>query len=226
MIVAALVVLLFVLTHLRPLNESEMKRLSSKRRDKTICQYFTFDHLEYNVDKNFKKRMNSNGKFYRIEEKLYRFPSIAAGLLKYKKHEWIIIAFEKNNKITLCWLNKGFDRSRVNPYLSVNDLIDMAKRKTSTSVMIFHNHPNSNSNHFDCSKPSQQDINSANEFASKLNDSGINLMEFVCERGKHHKYFAKYSDIFLPVSKFLQVIRNQNEKSKFGNLSLHLARFF
>jgi hypothetical protein len=113
LIVAAITVLLLILTHLRPLKENEMEKLSSKRRGKAIHQYFTFDHQEYNVDKIFKKKMNPNGKFYRIDEKLYHFPSTAAGLLKYKKHEWIIIAFEKNKNISICWLNKGFDRSRV-----------------------------------------------------------------------------------------------------------------
>jgi len=223
---SALVVLLFVFTHLRPLNEREMEKLSLKRRGKTICQYFSFDQHEYNVDKNFKKRMHANGKFYGLDENLYNFPSTAAGLLKYKKHEWIIIAFEKNKKVSICWLNKGFDRSGVSPYLSVNDMIDIANKDEYASVMIFHNHPNSNPNHFDCSKPSQQDIKSANEFASKLNNSCINLLEFVCERGKHHQYFAKYSDSFLPISEFLEVVRNQNGLSKFGNLSLHFSRIF
>ena len=222
----AVAVLVFVLTHLRPLNEAEMQKLSSKRRVKAIFRHFRFDHHEYNVDKYFKKRMNPNGKFYALDEKLYHFPSTAAGLLKYKKHEWIIIAFERNKKISSCWLNKGFDRSGVSPYLSVNDLVDIAKKEAYHSVLIFHNHPNSNPNHFDCSKPSQQDIKSANEFASKLINSGINLLEFVCERGKHHQYFAEYSDFFLPVSEFFKVVSNRNGKSKFSNLSLHLERFF
>ena len=222
----AVAVLLFVFTHLRPLNENEMEKLSFKRREKAIYQYFTFEHREYNVDKNFKKRMNPNGKFYGIDERLYNFPSTAAGLLKYKKHEWIIIAFEKNKKISICWLNKGFDSSSVSPYLAVHDLIDIAEREGYATVLIFHNHPNSNPNHFDCSKPSHQDIKSANERAPKLNSSGVNLLEFVCERGKHHQYFAKYSDLFLPISEFLDVVRSQNGKTKFGNLSLHLARIF
>lgn len=222
----AVAVFLFVLTHLRPLNETEMNKLSSKRREKAIFQYFKFGHHECNVDKNFKKQMNQNGKFYKIDEKLYQFPSIAAGLLKYKKHEWIIIAFEKKNKISNCWLNKGFDGSGVSPYLSVNDLAAIAKREAYSSVLIFHNHPNSNPNHFDCSKPSQQDIKSANEFSLKLNNSGINLLEFVCERGKHHQYFAEYSDSFLPVFEFLNEVRDQNGKSKFSNLFLHLERLF
>ena len=123
-------------------------------------------------------------------------------------------------------LNKGFDRSGVSPYLSVKDLNDIANRETYASVTIFHNHPNSSPNHFDCSKPSQQDIKSANEFASQLNDSGINLLEFVCERGNHYQYYAKYSDMFFPVSEFAKDFKRQNGKSRFRNIKLHLERIF
>jgi hypothetical protein len=95
LIVIAVLLLLFIITHLRPLNAREVKIFANKRRDKMIYQYFNFNQHEYSVDKTFKKNMNPNGMFYEIDENLYSFPSIAAGLLKYKKHEWIIIAFEK-----------------------------------------------------------------------------------------------------------------------------------
>lgn len=226
LLVLGFIVSLFIITHLRPLDENEMENLSSMRRKKAIDQYFMFDNFEYNVDKNFKKRMNPNGKFYGIDEELFHFPSIASALLKYKKHEWIIIAFEKNKNISICWLNKGFDRSGVSPYLSVEDMIELANRESFSSVLIFHNHPNSNPNQFDCSMPSKQDISSANEFGLKLNNGGINLLELICERGIHFKYFKKYSDKFLPNSEFLEVVKNQNGISKFANFSLHFERYF
>ena len=221
-----LLAFLFIVTHLRPLNDKEMKNLSDKRRGKAIRQYFHFDPQEYNVDKDFKKRMNPNGKFYGISEDLYCFPAIAAGLLKYKKHEWVIIAFEKDKKVTLAWLNKGFDGSCVNMYLSPYDMIDVASKEGYTSVIIFHNHPNSNPHHLDCSKPSKQDIASAKEISSTLCNSGVNLLEFICERGRHYQYFIEVSDMFLPMPTFLEVVKAQNGNSRLGNLSLHLARFF
>jgi len=102
-----LIGLIFVFTHLRPLTEDEVKQLGTKRRGKQIRGYFSFAAVGFNVDKEFKKQMNPNGTFYRINEGLFEFPSIAAALLKYKKHEWIIIAFEKHKKIGLmevsCW---------------------------------------------------------------------------------------------------------------------------
>ena len=104
-----LFLVVFIVSHLRPLRENEINVLSEKRRNKGIIKYFSFDIQEYSVNKNFKKSMNPNGKFYQISEDLYTFPSLSAGLLKYKKHEWIIISFEKDRKISLIWLNKGFD---------------------------------------------------------------------------------------------------------------------
>ena len=49
-----LIILLFVLTHLRPLSDNEIIQLSNKRRNKSIKKYFSFDSKEYNVNKEFK----------------------------------------------------------------------------------------------------------------------------------------------------------------------------
>lgn len=221
-----LISLIFIVTHLRPLTEDEVKLLANKRRNRQIRMYFSFDNREFNVNKEFKKRMNPNGAFYRINESLFGFPATAAALLKYKKHEWIIIAFEKDKKVDLIWLNKGFDRSWVFPYLSVEDIIKNAKQENRTSVLIFHNHPNINPNYYDYRRPSDQDIKSANEFAQVLNQNGINLLEFVCERGRHYEYFLSPADTFLPLTEFVETIDKLNGQSKFKNLALHFERIF
>ena len=197
-----------------------------KRRDKQIRLYFSFNTSELNVDKEFKKRMNPNGKLYGINESLLVFPSIAAALLKYKKHEWIIIAFEKEKKIDSIWLNKGFDRSGVSPYISVQDIANIANSNNHKSILIFHNHLNTNPDYYDCRRPSGKDIESANEFAQALNRSGMNLVEFVCERGKHYKYFSSCADSFLPLLEFVISINGINGLSKLKNLSLHYERIF
>jgi len=221
-----LISLLFVVTHLRPLTKNEVKSLSDKKRNRQIRLYFSFHIQEFTVNKEFKKQMNPNGTFYRIDENLFGFPAIAAALLKYKKHEWIIIAFEKDKKVDLVWLNKGFDRSGVSSYLSAQDMTETAKRENQTSVLIFHNHPNINPNYYDCRNPSDQDIKSANEFVQVLNQNGINLLEFVCERGKHYEYFFSPADVFLPLTEFVETIDKVNGQSKFKNLSLHFERIF
>nr|MBC7244230.1 hypothetical protein [Chloroflexota bacterium] len=126
----------------------------------------------------------------------------------------------------MIWLNKGFDRSGVSPYLSVEKIANIAKRENYTSILIFHNHPNTNPNYYDCRKPSSKDLESANNFAHVLNTHGINLVEFVCERGIHYKYFFSPADSFLPLSEFVLAIEEINGSSKFRNLLLHLERIF
>lgn len=222
-----LVSTIFILTHLQPLTQEEIKSLAGKRRNNQIRLYYSFDNRELSVDKEFKKRMNSSGKFYNIKEMtLFSFPSTVAALLKYKKHEWIIIGFERNKSIDLIWLNKGFDNASAYSNISLTEIACTAKQKNHTSVLLFHNHPNSNPNYYSFTKPSDVDLISAKELMQVLNSSDINLLEFVCERGKHYEFFLSVTDAFFPPPDYINAIFKENDQSKFGNLSLHLERLF
>lgn len=222
--IVGIIVLIFILTHLRPLTEDEVRQLGTKKRRKQIRQYFSFDKREFTVNKEFKKRMKPSGRFYQISDSLYKFPAIAAALLKYKKHEWIVVAFERKKKIFLIWLNKGLNRLRVSSYLSAGDMAKVADEKGTTSVVTFHNHPNPD--YLDCTKPSGQDIETAKVRSSVLNDRGVNLVSFVCERGRHYEYFLSPADSFLPLPQFIEEINEVNGRSKLKNLSLHFERIF
>jgi hypothetical protein len=214
----------FLATHVRPLNEKEIERLGNKRRNKQVSAYFSFDAREFTVDKQFKKRMKPTGTFYELSEDLWRFPSVAAALLKYKKHEWIIVAFEKGKKVDRIWVNKGYDRSGVSLHLPMEGVVDLARSKGHSSILVFHNHPNPNPTYLDCTKPSRKDVESAGRSAAVFNRNGINLMEFICERGRHYRYFLSIADSFLPLSDFTSAIQTINGSSKLKNLSLHLER--
>lgn len=220
------VVLIFVVTHLRPLNESEVIELATKRRGKEIQKYFDCYVGQIVVNPEFKTRMNATGKFYRISDSLFEFPSRVAGLLKYKKHEWVIIGFEKNKAIDLIWVNKGFDNSRASIYLPISRTKEIAKQGHHSSVLVFHNHPNPNPNRYDCTSPSDLDRATAREYASVLNASCINVVKFVCERGRPHRYFLSPAHSFFPVTDFRFVVNQLNGRSRFKNLRLHLERIF
>ena len=221
-----LIFFIFIIFHFRTLTENEVIQLSKKRRDKKLSEYFIFDNREYSANKSFKKNMNPNGKIYQINETLFEFPSIAAALLKYKKHEWIIIAFEKNKNINFIWLNKGLNRASVSSYIDISTICNFCKEYNQTSILIFHNHPNVNHNYYDVSTPSDNDIESAKYFAQALNINEINLLEFICERGSHNKYYFSITDSFLPLSGFISTINENNGKSKIKNLLLHYERVF
>ena len=221
-----LLILLIILTHLRPLTFEEVRILGTKRRGKKLKEYFYFKNNECSVDMNFKKRMKPTGKFYQTDEPLFKFPSIAAGLLKYKKHEWTIVAFEKDTRIFLIWLNKGPDRSTVSTFISPDRIAEIANEKDATSVLTFHNHPNPDPNYISCTKPSQQDIQTAAFRESVYNKNNLNFLSFVCERGRHFRYYFSPSDAFLPLPTFIEALNAVNGSSRLKNLNLHFERFF
>lgn len=225
-LVVAIIISLFVVLHLRPLTENEVKSLGVKRRKYNIEEYFHADNTEKNVNPNFKKTLNPNGMFYRVDLPLYSTASTVAGLLKYKKHEWIVVAFEKQKLVEHLWVNKGHNKSSASIFLPLNQVIDTAVKNGYSSVIMFHNHPNSNPSTYNCTQASKIDLDTASLWANTLNPKGISLVEYVCERGRSYRYFLSPSEYFLPISGFISDINRTNGNSKFGNLWLHTERIF
>jgi hypothetical protein len=217
---------LFVALHLRPLSKAEINALAGKRRDRRIADYYTFSPHQASPNPEFKKRMNAGGRFYKLDESMKEFPALAAALLKYKKHEWIIIAFERQTRVCGMWLNKGPNRATVSPTAAIEHLVGVACRDKCTSMFIFHNHPNSTPDQLSLRQPSKQDCESALAIGNLLNARGVNLVEFVCERGRPFEYFRSAASSFLPVQEFSFVLEQQNGYSRFKNLSLHWERIF
>lgn len=224
--ILCIITIIFVVTHLRPLTEKEVAQLATKRRSKEIRMYFSFDREEIEVDKQFKKRMNPNGRFYQISEGLFRFPSVAAALMKYKKHEWIIVAFEKNKEVNRIWLNKGVSCSSASLKLPSKRIAEIAKQEKFSTILILHNHPNKNPKYYDCSRPSETDVKFAKDVAQELNRNDINLLTFVCERGRHYEHSLSPTANFLPLMEFIVMINKVNGRSKLKNVSLHFQRVF
>ena len=200
--------------------------MAGHRRRKAIQTYYYFDRREYSVNNHFKKKMQANGTFYDMNEELFSFPSIAAGLLKYKKHEWIIVAFERNKQIEKIWLNKGQDRTQVNLTISFHNLKSVAESGKYTSVLIFHNHPNHNPAHYSMTRASITDKETSSNWSNQLVAVGVNLIEFVCERGNHYIYWRSVSDSFFPLAAFKTDLELINGINWSQNLSLHWERFF
>jgi len=220
------IVILFRVTHQRPLNRQELVELATKRRATKINEYFSYDTAETFADYELKKQMDPNGAFYTVEETLSSFPSKVAALIRYETHEWIIIAFEQNQKIDVIWLNKGENGLRVSSRLPPESIAAIAKEEKYNSVLLFHNHPNINPEQYDFSKPSEEDLKSAKHLGATLNSIGVNLVEFICERGKLYRYFLSAADSFFPLSEFISEIDKVNGESKQTNLALHTERIF
>jgi hypothetical protein len=216
----------FLFAHTRPLTASELAELAQKRRSKNVRAYFAFSHQAVAPNLEFKKKMAPGGTFYNIRERLTLFPSLAAALLKYKKHEWMLVAMEKEKEISLLWVNKGSDGTRVCLSLPFERLVSIACGNGYSSVLVFHNHPNTNPNIYSCSRPSSTDLNSSGLRAGILNTRGLNLLEFVCERGRAYEYRYSPTEAFMPVAGFLAHLNSANGVSRWRNLRLHVERIF
>lgn len=206
------------------MTNEEILQLAKARRIQQINDYYSFPKVEYNADKDFKNKMKPSGKFYRVDESLNTFPAIAAALLKYKKHEWIILAFEKNKEVNLIWVNKGEDSSSANLLINFNDIVNMASNEKYNTIMMFHNHPNNNPNIYDYSIPSKMDLLIAEKFSELSSKNGLNLVKYICERGISYRYFLNTIDSFYNLDEIAGNIRSNNNVSKNTNYALHKER--
>ncbi len=219
-------IVLFVVLHLRPLTEDELHMLAVKRRRRAVRSYFVFSPHPAGVNGEFKSRMNATGRLYDIDVPLYDFPAVAAGLLKYKKHEWIVVAMERDRRVFLIWLNKGYDNSSVGCGLHSTEIREIARRRQASSILVFHNHPNPNPARYSCTKPSSADIAHAASWSEVFYEGGLNHLDFVCERGHHYEYHRCPAEQFMPVSGFLERANRENGVSWVRNLKMHASRFF
>lgn len=224
LICAAVAVTAFILLHLRALCPDEVRALARKRRAKSIHSYFAFSHLPVAVNQEFKKQMESAGRFYRVAEEVSTFPAVAAGLLKYKKHEWIILGFEKDKQVVMFWTNKGPDNTRVFSLLDFVGTVQIADKIGANTLLVLHNHPNPDPSRYAMMAPSDRDKASAQGLAELLNRRGVNLIEFVCERGHPHEFFSAVAESFFPLPTFQTQIQAENGRGRWRNFTLHWER--
>jgi hypothetical protein len=211
------------LAHLRPLTADEVSRLATKRRDKAIRKYYDFALQELAPDMPFKKRMNATGVLYTLQEPLplRTFPCYVAALLKGKKHEWAVLAFESDRSVTKMWVVKGPDNSRVFYTLGEEDILRIAREERSHTVLAFHNHPNPNPSQWAMHMPSETDKRTHASYGSTLTVRGVNHLAFVCERGLPYEFHRSVADGFYPISDFTEKIERNNGTGKGINLTLH-----
>lgn len=107
------ILIIFILLHLRSLSEDEVKELGIKRRNKGITKYYTHNAVQYIGNREAKKAMPQYGGYFPVDWGFDIAPPIIASLLKSKKHEWVVVAFEKERNVQYLWMNKGSDKSSV-----------------------------------------------------------------------------------------------------------------
>lgn len=221
--VAALVVLFWaidVYRHRHPLTSQELLALSRKRQRNRALSMFDFSTMQRVANPVEKKAMKIQGEFVRCDFGYRDAPARIAGLLKYKKHEWIVIAFINAFHIRHLWWNKGPNGTMVWSFLRDHSLMAAIGSLKPDSIAILHNHPNPDPSYYRVNIPSEADLRSAGFYNGEFSKHGINLLEFICERGVPHLYYASFGDSLVPIKPITEEIMRINGTGLFKNYSL------
>jgi len=219
----ALFVLLWathVYAYRHPLDPEEVLALSRKRQRNRALWKFDFSTMPTPAGAAEKKAMKSRGEFVACDLSYRDTPARIAGILKYKKHEWIVIAFINSFHVRHLWWNKGPDGTRVWSYLQGHSLKGAIGLLRPDSIAILHNHPNPDPSRYRKNIPSEKDLISAGFYDSEFCKHGISLVEFICERGVPHLYYASFADVVVPIEPIVDEIQKVNGTGIFNNFSL------
>ena len=210
----------FYLKYRKPLSESEVRALAIKRRRILNLAEYDFDKNQTAIQAEAKKIMKIEGEMIRSSLDFYSVPSYIAGFLKYKKHEWIAVAFISKKVMKAVWWNKGPDNESTNLKLSHRKFIQTIHRYNADAIAMFHNHPNSISSYWPISIPSETDLVSARTMQHFFMSKSITLLEFICERGVPKLYYAAFPTAINPLDDMIAKINYLNRKSVISNYKL------
>ena len=204
-----------------PLEPEEVRRLAKARQRIQALSKYAFIRSEQRVNPNQKKAMRPKGQFVRCDLNYNMAPAWIAAMLKYKKHEWIVIGFICSFRVRMLWWNKGPNRATVWSFLSGRNLDAVIEKLKPDAIAVLHNHPNPNPGAYSMYRPSDQDLKSAanlqNEIVSKHN---VSLLEFVCERGVPYLYYAAFPNREVPLQPIMQQIQVLNGARTMANYKL------
>lgn len=114
-----------------PLDDDEVRRLARKRRRNRALSMFGFSAVPQHVDPAEKKAMRSRGEFVDCDLHYREMPSRVAALLKFNKHEWVVIAFVRSLQVRRLWWNKGPDGTQVSLFLPDDEVSTLARENSS-----------------------------------------------------------------------------------------------
>lgn len=216
----------FVWIYSRPLNQRQIADLAARRRSANIKTYFHFHGAPIMADAAFKQKMPARGGWFNLNCPIETWPATAAALLKHKKHEWIIVAFLHGRRVSRLWVNKGADNTSVALPLDPQLLLEECHRGGFSSIFFHHNHPNPAPREFYMLLPSSQDAAFAAQYAATLVAGGVNVFQFICERGRFRCFHSRVAGQFMPVAEFRDRVARRNGLSWHSNLGLHVERLF
>lgn len=101
---------------------------------------------------------------------------------KYKKHEWIFVAFMRDGSVDQFWLNKGPNAEGVSLFVDTYQVVSICKEKGYNHVLVGHNHPGG------ALAPSKQDRVFLEEFMDALARGNVSVEHLVFVAGAWQNY--------------------------------------
>jgi DNA repair protein RadC len=130
-----------------------------------------------------KQRVPAEGGFFQSPYSSRRdFLDYIGQFLKYKKHEWIFVAFMKGNLVDRFWVNKGPDNQRVGPVIGIPGAARICGENGYNGVLVGHNHPAG------ALAPSKQDRVFLEEFMDSLAQQHVSVEHLVFVGGRWRNY--------------------------------------
>jgi len=203
----------------KPLNKEEIALLSKARKKQAEKSRLNFSTEHFEINPDYRQFLSSGGRWDEISVPYNKALAMAAELIRYKRHEWLILILASNTKCRFIWANKG--NNNMSCYLSgtFDDIIEKAIQNGCGTIIDFHNHP--------CTvdfqgalSPSDTDMNTAAKWAEKARAAGLNYICAVGVRGQFSVYYSSFDESIYPKSCTVEYIESQNGLSKSGNRAL------
>jgi len=105
------------------MNNEEIELYAKAKRIIDANTYFEFSVGELVVGNAEKSTMKPAGELRLVNLGLEITPSYVAALLKGKKHEWVVAAFEAKRTVQCLWYNKGVDNEGVSLYWDIDNML-------------------------------------------------------------------------------------------------------
>lgn len=211
----------FWITHQRPLNEDEIKELSSSRRIKYINERFQFTHGVVGVNPSYRASLNADGRWDRIDIPIKELPSLVSQLLRYKRHEWSLWCLCDDLHCKLLWANKGYDNQSCYFKGSMEQLAILAVQEGCSTLIHMHNHPHTQERYGNLLSPSTADLETLESMKEFCETVGLNFIDGICSQGEFKIFGCSFPDNYFPDDSSVDIIKNQNGISKKRNYQLH-----
>jgi hypothetical protein len=101
---------------------------------------------------------------------------------KYKRHEWVFIAFMTDGVVDRFWVNKGPDNEGVSPFIGISDAAEICQKEGFNHVLVGHNHPSG------ALAASKQDRVFLEQFMDSLAQVNVSVEHLVFVAGRWRNY--------------------------------------